>query len=173
MQNGSDLIQLDEFRSQFPSAAFELDNCVTQNDYLALWSKANNGNLGEGMLQAALHAAASIVKVQVSCSVVPLLDQYIEDCIAVNVALASLVINNNFNMDRKTKKLIEEKGFLGGMIEQLKPASKIGKGNFEVLKRAAQLELSAEYCVWKWGQPFVDAHTLQKLQILASQYKFQ
>lgn len=169
----SDLMPLGDLRSQFPSAALELDDCVQQSDYQALWFKGSKGNLGEGMLQAARHAAVNLIKAQVSSSAKPKLDQHTEDCVAEKVALASLIIHAHFIVDDKTKDLIRKHGFLGGMIEQLRPIAKIGKGNFDKLRKASQSDLSAEYCVWKWGQTLIDAKTLKELNILAGQYNFQ
>ena len=95
--------------------------------------------------------------------------QYIEDSVAERVWVASLRIGK---IDPVTQRLIERHGFLGAMIEQLKPMSKVGAGNFPALHKARLVDCTAEYCVWKWGRNHVGQELQERLDALAAQYGF-
>lgn len=159
-----------DVRSNHPKEMEELDSCLTSKeiDEFITFSKDQDGS--EAYQQVARYATIKSVQAMALGPFAAEHDPYIEDCVAERIYYATLA---NGKMDKKTKQLIENNGYLKGMVEQLKPVDKVGKGNFITLKEKGVVDCTAEYCVWKWGRHLADPKLLASLNVHATRHSFK
>lgn len=161
---------LSDLREKYPDEVAHLDGLTDQKSLEGFWSKAHDPEGSEAMRQVARYAGVRIIQSQVSSPAQVSANQLVEDSVAERIWNAVIAVGK---IDKKTQRLIEGRGYLGAMVEQLKPTSKIGKGNFEALKQAGIADCTSEYCVWKWGQHLASPAVNKELASIAQKNKFQ
>ena len=161
---------LSDLREKYSDEVAELDSLTDQKSLEGFWSRAHGPEGSEAMRQVARYAGVRIIQSQVSSPAQVSANQLVEDSVAERIWHAVIAVEK---IDKKSQRLIEKHGYLGAMVEQLKPISKIGKGNFEALRQAGIVDCTSEYCVWKWGQHLASPAVKKELSGLAQQYKFQ
>lgn len=162
------LPKLEVVRAAFPEQFAELDALASTASLEAFGAKARS-RTGEGWEQVARYAAIREMQSRYETPAQPLADQYSEDCAAERVWVAVLHVGK---MDRVTQRLVAKHGFLGGMVAQLDPIAKIGRGNFPLLKAKGLADCSAEFCVWRWGLDYISEAKRARLAIIAEQCGF-
>jgi hypothetical protein len=160
---------IDSVRASFPEEFARLDALSSTLELEKFGVEARSRASSEAWRQVSRYAAIREIQSRVAVPSSSIADQYIEDCVTERVWAASLSIGE---VDAVTARLINQHGFLGGMIEQLKPMNKVGAGNFPALHKAGLIDCTAEYCVWKWGRDFIDQALRGRLDALATQYGF-
>lgn len=163
------LQNLEDLRFNYPTKVQELEMCSSKLELESFYAVANGPHGEKGHKEVSRYATIRLVKAQVSSPKNVGHSQYYEDCVAERIWYASMSIGK---IDQKTRRLIGKYGFLGAMIERLKPIDKVGAGNFPKLSQSKLADCSAEYCVWKWGRQNLDAKLLNRLDNLAHQYNF-
>lgn len=164
------LPELENVRSSFPNEYGQLEPLTSTKDLVAFGQYARDrAATSEAWQQVSRYATIREIQSRVAAPENSKAGQHIENCVAERVWVASLRIGK---VDAVTERLIRQHGFLGGMIEQLKPMSKVGAGNFPVLHKASLVDCTAEYCVWKWGRDYIGQVLRDRLDALAVQYNF-
>jgi hypothetical protein len=159
-----------ELRKDYTEEFAELEGLTDTKSLESFYSKANGPEGSEALRQVARYARVRIIHSKVSSPAPVNVDQFVEDSIAERIWYAVGAVGK---IDKKTQRLIEQHGYLGAMVEQLKPLSKVGAGNFEVLRKARIVDCTAEYCVWKWGQHLASPELNKRLSGLAKLHNFQ
>jgi|GEM_PF-2399986 len=161
---------LSDLREIYPEDVSHLDSLTDQKSLEEFRARAYGPEGSEALRKVARYADVRIVQSQVSSPAQVSADQLVEDSVAERISHAVMVVGK---IDNKSQRLIEKHGYLGAMVEQLKPISKVGKGKFKVLKDAGIADCTSEYCVWKWGQHLASPAVNKKLAGIAQQYNFQ
>ncbi|EDM69388.1 hypothetical protein RAZWK3B_11637 [Roseobacter sp. AzwK-3b] len=158
------LLTREQLKQHFPDAVAELDKCNTLAE-LEQFHK----NAAKGPMQVVRHTRARLIYARLPTDALPLEDQYTEDCVAERLYWAAYALKR---IDATTRRLVKDHGYLGGMVAQLQPISKVGTGNFVVLKKESSVECTAEYCVWKWGLKHVEQDLRNALHQVAQSNNF-
>jgi hypothetical protein len=163
------LPKIDVLRANYPKEMAELDACITIEELSRFRIFAKDQTGSDAYVQIGRYADIRLIQSQVPAPAHLAEDQYLENCVAERVWNASLIFGK---VDKKTRLLIEKYGYVRGMVEQLKPLSKVGAGNFPALHKSGLADCTAEYCVWKWGRHVADKKLLDWLDQVATQYSF-
>lgn len=164
------LPKIDDLRTKYPNEMEELEACSTTAELSRFRIFAKDQMRSDAYVQVGRYADIRLVQSQVSAPADLAEDRYLEDCVAERVWNASLIFSE---VDKKTRRLIEQFGYVRGMVEQLKPLSKVGAGNFPELHKSGLADCTAEYCAWKWGRHLADKTLLDRLDQVATQYSFK
>ena len=164
------LPKLEELKGKYPEEFSRLDRLTSPKELEAFGAEAREHANNEAWRQVARYAAIREMQSRVPSGAEGWNGQYVEDCVAERVWVAFLRIGK---IDPVTQRLIERHGFLGAMIEQLKPMSRVGVGNFLTLHKAGLVDCTAEYCVWNWGYGLVEKDLQSRLDALAKQFDFK
>jgi hypothetical protein len=159
-----------ELREGYTEEFAELDGLTDTKSLESFYSKAHGPEGSEALRQVARYAGVRIIQSQVGSPATVNVDQLVEDSVAERIWHAVMAVGK---IDKRSQRLIERHGYLGAMVEQLKPLSKVGAGNFEVLRKAGIVDCTSEYCVWKWGQHLASPELNKRLSGLAQQHNFQ
>jgi hypothetical protein len=164
------LLAMSYLRIHYPAEVAQLDSFTDKDSLDKFWSNARGPEGSKALRRVARYAAVRSIQSQVSSPAHVSTNKLVEDSVAERIWHAIIVVGK---IDRKSKRLIESHGYLGAMVEQLKPISKVCAGNFQKLRAAGSIDCTSEYCVWKWGQHLASPDVNKKLAILAQQYNFQ
>jgi hypothetical protein len=164
------LPSIEVVRAAYPEQFGSLDALTSPAELKAFGVAARDlAPTSDAWQQVSRYAMIREIQSLVEVSATSLAGQYIEDCVAERLWFASHVLKG---IDKTTKNLLRKYGFLGAMVNQLRPLAKVGKGNFVPLCKAELVDCSAEYCVWKWGREYVGQDLQDQLAFVADQNRF-
>lgn len=164
------LPKIESVQASFPNEFSQLDVLTSTKDLEAFGAKARGlAETSEAWRQVSRYSAIREIQSCVKMPSTSVAGQYIEDCVAERVWMASKILSG---IDTKTRQLLAKQGFLGGMIAQIKRPERFGRGNFIKLRDAKAVDCTAEYCVWKWGLGYVEQGLRDKLANLADSDSF-
>jgi hypothetical protein len=161
---------IDSVRASFPEEFARLDALTSTQELQEFGSEARDrAKTSEAWMQVSRYAAIREIQSRLPVPAVSIAGHHIDNCVAERVWMASF---RSGKVDAVTERLIAKRGFLGGMIEQLKPISRVGEGNFKNLRKDGLVDCTAEYCVWRWGLEYVGQELRDKLADTAVQHGF-